>query len=554
MPRIYIDKKLVISYDSSAKDKYWTALSQFLIGKHGKNHFTDHQKVEEILLDGFNFLVDKFKNLIYKENEFKFYLYIFYLHEESIKIHLKILGGLKLKQINEYEFAMYRRILKLILEQGCDVDMNWGGTLTGNEVLEMDEKIQELLYIGTWLYGFADFIAFQKMVEKCYQIEFNEQNLLEIDWQYHYGDVYHQLFPLLKEDYEKGTFDEEAIHELRETIENCFNISYDFAGGIIFEIKRKLNPNDPEVQTIQPYVLPKNLSTQFNIPIEEAELFYNGLSISRENKLSIEEVILKPHSTKRHLYRPILIYNIGGKDRALVGEEKYSESMTVLATNAIHWNAIYSEWLKNKCIQKFINKKSNEHDKILENQIEKVLIEKGFLFCRNIKSFKQPSKSNIRIDNELAGEIDFIIINIDLKLVFVSEVKYNRARYDTISYRTDNSNFINSYEPKLNKKVNWIKNNLVILQEHLKIIYNKQDISILDFNVHGVFLINTPTFYMFNGLFKAITLKQVGDYFEGKYDYPQLFITREEGNLESFMMVRHPYFRVPMIFNDDESE
>ncbi len=71
----------------------------------------------------------------------------------------------------------------------------------GNEVLEMDEKIQELIYLGTWMYGFADYIAFQKMVEECHQISFDDEDLLVIDWQYHYGKTYHQLFPMLVEDY-----------------------------------------------------------------------------------------------------------------------------------------------------------------------------------------------------------------------------------------------------------------------------------------------------------------------------------------------------------------
>lgn len=65
--------------------------------------------------------------------------------------------------------------------------------------------------------------------------------------------------------------------------------------------------------------------------------------------------------------------------------------------------------------------------------------------------------------------------------------------------------------------------------------------------------INTPTFYMFNGQFKAITLKQFGDFIDGKYEYPDLFIVDGEGDDETLMMVKHPYFRKPLIMTDDPS-
>src|SRR5690554_5640269 len=120
MPRIKIDNKIVISYDYVARDKYWGALSKYLIEKHGKEHFSDQQNVEEILFDGFDFLVQNFKQLISTEKKFTFFLYTHWLHEQSIQIYVKTLGGFELEKISESEFAMYRRILKLILEQGCD--------------------------------------------------------------------------------------------------------------------------------------------------------------------------------------------------------------------------------------------------------------------------------------------------------------------------------------------------------------------------------------------------------------------------------------------------
>jgi hypothetical protein len=561
MARIKIDNKIVISYDDVARDKYWKALSKYLIEKYGKVQYSNHKKVENILKDSFQFLVDSFRQLILIEKRFPFFLYVHWLHEQSIDIYIKTLRGFKLEGIREGEFAMYRRLLKLILEQGCDVDLDWGGISSGKDVEIMDNKIQELIYLGTWMYQFADYISFQKMVEGCYQISFDDKDLLTVEWRFHYGVVYKKFFPTLSEDYKNAIFDERAGIDFKAKIEECFNINYDFAGGIIFEIQKLLNPETPDLQTIEPYVLPLNLANQYGIGKELAEIFYGGLTISRINKLTIEDAILKPHSTKRYMFRPILVYKIGGVERALIGKNKFSESIMVLSTNAIHWNTMLDEWLTLNCMQSFITKKGNEHDKILEDKIEEIIRNKRLRFCRNIKSFKRASKkNNINIDNESAGEIDFIIINSNQKTIYVADVKYNRARYEVVGYRMDYTQFINpekphkSYETKLSKKVTWVRNNLSVLKEHLCIFYNKPDIDLEGYEVEGIFIINTPTFYMFNGQFKAITLKQFEGFIEGSYKYPDLRIINGDGDYEMFATVSHPYFKEPIILRDDEMD
>jgi hypothetical protein len=544
MPRVEIDGKIVISYDHQPKEIYWKKLSEFLIENHGKQAFKEQSKVEEILLDGFEFLIGQFKTQILSEDKISFFLYVFWLHEQSIELHFKSLSGQSLEPIEKSEFAMYRRILKLIIEQGCDIDMDWGEFPSPDDVYSMDNKIQDLLYIGTWLYSFADTIAYQKMIEDCHEIHFDDDNLLVVDWQFHYGATYKRLFPTLSEDYRKGVYDQNAVDVLIENINQCFNIDYHVAREIIFEIKKHHSPDEPEFQTAQPEVLPINLSKIQEISEENAKLFYDGLSISRSNKLTIEDAILKPYSTLRYMFRPILIYNIGGEDRALVGNQKFMESIMVLGTNAIHWNTMLSEWNQLKCIRRFIAKQGDMHDKILEDEIEKVIKSKQYYHCRNIKSFKQRSGPNIKIDNEQVGEIDFIAVNSDLKTIYVIEAKYNKVRYEAVGYRTDNTNFINQYESKLKRKLIWLKDNVSVLQSHLQIINNTDKIDLTGYEVDAVFVINTPTFYMFNGDFKALTLNRFSDFMDGSYDYPRLLI---EDSDEGAYYIQHPYFKKPII-------
>lgn len=548
MARLDIHGHPVLSYEASQRDVYWGGVSKEVIAKFGNKKFTIHDEVEEILIFAFQYFVNEFKNLVFSETKFTFFMYVFWLHEESLKLNLKLLSGQKLHSIDENEFARYRRILKAILEQGCDIDLEWGKFPNAVELLVLDEKIQNLHYVGTWMYHLADAIALHKMIEECHAVEFDDENMLVIPWQHHYGHAYDRLFPNLGPDYEKGTFDEQAIHELKDKINKCFSIDYDWAGGIIYEIKKYHNPKDPSLQTIEPYVLPKILAEQFKISEGIAKLYYDGLTISRQNKMSLEDLVLKPYSMNRFLFRPILVYSIGGVERALVGEDKFPESMLVLATNALNWNSLPEEWLQIPCMRTFLYQKANEHDKILEDRVEEAIIEKELLYVRNIKSFKRKQGNNVNIDNATCGEIDFIIVNRDIQTVFVVDCKYNKARYEAVGYRTDNTNFEKEYEPKMAKKLAWVSQNLNVLNEHLQIINNNNEIDVSSYEVEAVFFINTPTFYMFNGRYKAITLKQVPEFLDGRYEYPELFILDEdeEGN-EIMGRVKHPYFKKPLI-------
>jgi len=542
MPRVLIHNIPVISFDYSMREKYWGELSQLLINNHGKGPFQEHLKVEEILIESFGYFTRKFKELLVEETNLTFYLYLFWLHEESIKLHRKLLEGLELYSITENEFATYRRVLKNILEQGCNHNLSWGAMPNAVDAQKINNKLQDLLYLGTWMYGFADEIALQKMIEQCHKVYFDDEDLLVVDWQFHYGYSYKQLFPSLRDDYEQGIFDQNSVVELRAAIEQNFGITYDYGAGIIFQIKEYFSPQNPTLQTIEPYVLPENLAAQFGINVQEAKNFYNGLTISAENKMSVEDLVLKPYNLNRYMFRPILVYTIDGVKRALVGWEKFGESILVLATNAIHWNNIPVEWAKNKGMQKFINKKSHEHDRILEDRIESIFKENVLPYARNIKSFKRPGQDNLNIDNNICGEIDFIVININLNKIFVADVKYNRSKYEACGYRSDYTNFINTYERKIELKRSWVEQNKQVVQDHLKMMTGNANLDILNYEVEGVFFINTPTFYMFNGKYKAITMRHLKEFILGTYNSP---VVKDEVDGKE-IEIKHPYFKKPL--------
>ena len=379
------------------------------------------------------------------------------------------------------------------------------------------------------------------MIPNAYFVDF-EENIFTCGWQNNYGELNKLLLKYFSMDYETF-FDQAALDELKQAIENNFYINYDKAIGQIPFLKKHFSERSN--QTIEPYVLPINLATECNTSEDNTCLFYSGLMITKANKLSIEDTVLKPHSEKRYMFRPMLTYIVDNVERALVGDNKIAESMMVIASNTIHWNTMPEEWLQNKGMVKFMNKKGLEHDRLLENEIEKIFIANKFPYCRNTKSFKQKNKKpNVKVDIQGLGEIDFIVVNKDNKKIFISDTKYNRARYDAVGYRTDYTNF-GGYETKIEAKKDWLIKNLQVLQEHLEIMFHI-NYSILDFEIEAIFFINTPTFYMFNGKYKAITLTRIKEYIEGSWDYPTIKL--KDNSNKQFLNYTHPYFsKAPII-------
>lgn len=541
MFRIKIDGIVIVKYNPDLSLIHWLEMSRHLSGKYGTDPQVTHATVEAILLDGFQFLLARFTDLIREETSLRFYQYIFWLHEESIKLYRKTLDPrYTLRGISADELAGYRRTLKLVAEQGCDVDFVRGPMIDADEMHRIDEKLQHLLYLSTWLYSLADEVAIMKMIPNSKEIDFDQNGMMGIGWQSHYGYAYDALISTIRTSYAAAIYDEQGIQNLTDAIEAAFGVKYDFAGGVIFDIKRHHAPEAPDLQDIQASVLSENLVRAFAIDRGLAEAFYAGLSISRANKLTIEETILKPHSLRRYMFRPILIYNINGEDRALVGIGKYLETMFVLATNAIHWNQMPDEWNSVKDMREFGHKTSREHDRILEDNIERIFRDTSLPFARNIKSFKQLTGTNIRIDNTLVGEIDFIVVNETLRRVFVCDTKYNRARYEMIGFRIDNSNFISHHEPQLERKRLWVEGNLNVVQQHLNIVWGLT-LNLAGYTVEGAFLINTPTFYMFNGSYRAVTIDQVTDYFTTLWQFPVVEIYEPDGTIRQ--RISHPFFR-----------
>lgn len=235
MAHILIEGHPVLSFETEPyREKYWNNyLSSHISKIFGKEKKSDNLEVEEILTECFIFFTSKFKELVNNQDSELFYYSVFILHEESILLYIEQLKGYELPLVIQKDFSMYRRILKLILEQGCDIEIHTNKKIEQDEIINL---LQELYYLGYWMYTFADEVAIQKMIPNAKFIEF-EHDIFTYGWQNDYDTLYHKLMQEFSLDYETF-FDEKAPDELKDALEMNFSIKYDKALGIIEHIKK----------------------------------------------------------------------------------------------------------------------------------------------------------------------------------------------------------------------------------------------------------------------------------------------------------------------------
>lgn len=82
------------------------------------------------------------------------------------------------------------------------------------------------------------------------------------------------------------------------------------------------------------------------------------------------------------------------------------------------------------------------------------------------------------------------------KKIYVSECKHNRSRFDYNNWKRDYSNFKDKYEKQLKRKVDWVKDNIDVIQNHFKLRANDPiEVDLNDFEVVGILLL-MPQLYI----------------------------------------------------------
>lgn len=534
----------IFKFSKEIESKFRAELSSKILNQFGLPPYTEKKEIRKILLFCYNYFVSKFKEIIHSETSIRTYQTVFEFHEQSIEIQTKYPNQDLSVEISNSYFSVYRRILKLILEEVCNVNLVSSKSY-GHEIIpRIAPIIEDLLFLGDGIYRITALIAEQYMVEDSIEILFDQEN----KYVFKRKDYYDQLFGYFEREYYEhlnhSIIDNKGLNDFKDALKDCFNIDYNKTSNILANIHNELG----DESTLFPWKeLPHSLIKNTRCELSVCEQLYKGLTLSKDNKLDIEKVPQKPHSLNRFLYRPILIWNLDGDNLAICGKYSWEESITELWLNTIPWGKAPEEWTNNECFKQYVHKKEDEHEKWLLDATENILKAKQVIYSRNLKSLKQKVSNNIRIDIEGLGEIDFVYIRPKEKKIYLVDCKYLKARYDMVNFRVDYSNFTkkngSGYDNRMKKKVKWFEDNLNKAEEHFKIESTNDSLNLDGYNIEGIFVINSPTFYMYNSTYSIYTLKTFKELIDGAFQNKEFRIVLEEENCVKTFRVKYPYLR-----------
>lgn len=530
------EKKVVLpNYDYS--EKYWPIVSDIVFKEIGESELKEPTQVQELLKKCFAQLCFTFDEKINEQKKASFYIFCQYIHEDSIDIWREQIKGNSLGDIEE-DFAASRRILKIILEQSCTINLvgtpNFYNEIQAN-IDSYTEYLEELLYIGSWCYILSEFVSRSQLFPSSIGLKYEDGGLSILTYQ-----PFPELFKFVFEDKDKHNSEVElsdSINGFIKLLKEDFNVDYNNLSSFV---NRQLENPIYRFGLNNINSIIEELHSELQYDKDFSTIFYNGLKIDKNNCLNTEDCFLKNQHENRHVYRPILELFVDGKIYHMIGRNKWIESLTLLSTNSFPFGQFPSEWKAYPSIKDFVNEIENTHDKILEDPIKELLKKANRIFDYNIESLEQPQTDNINIKNTV-GDIDILFLDEKYKIIYVCECKHNRSRFDFNNWRRDYSNFKSKYENQLERKTNWVKENNIVLENHLKLKNpERTDLDISQFETRGIFIINTPTIYMFNGKYRAFTISNIKDLLNDQYvDITFKFTNESSGKT---IIVEYPYF------------
>lgn len=533
--------------DAIPEKKYRPELSKLLIDNFGQGPYSDHDIARKAITVSFNYFCDKFLELCHSETSVRFYQLVLSQHEQAIELALFGNKNHYPEGITEEYIAIYRRILKWILEQACDIKLHNKEKHDDNFLKRAQTKLNELVFLGNMIFSDANLYAEQDMIEDVVEVKFDTDNYYVFGHKHHYDFILQKIQESNGVHSFKHVVDEKALEDLKTAIEKCFGLKYEFLTTVIVEIHKMNESKGGQYCGFGWESLPVSVQSMFGANPDQARILFKGLTLDRTNKLKLHDLACRPQTMFRYLYRPITIWNIEGEDFAVIGINGFKESIIQLATNAIPWGKAPEEWVSNKCFKEYIHFKEDEHDKWLDNEVEKRTKEKNLPFHRNVTNINSENGTlNLLIKD--VGEIDFIIVNHELKKIYVADSKHLQGRYDMMTQKNDFSNFTkdkSGYNTQISNKIKWVKDNLPHLDFHNKSIYGQSEQSIISYDIEGIFIINTPTFYMYNSDYRIYTVDVFSEIITGKLKDPELTVIVDNVDTLTTFNIKYPYFKKP---------
>ena len=75
-------------------------------------------------------------------------------------------------------------------------------------------------------------------------------------------------------------------------------------------------------------------------------------------------------------------------------------------------------------------------------------------------------------------------------------------------------------------------------------------------SVEGCFVVNTPTFVMYNNEYRIYTIKSFKEFLNGTFEDTTFQLLIDDEEKQTLLQVQYPYFRKPdyLVFNPEEED
>ena len=539
----------VYKADYTAKLKFKGELSKQLIENYGRGPF-NQEEIKNLITSSLEYYVDKFETICKAEKSYTFHKYIFWLHEQVTAVVQANLNDENLpEEIDATYLALYRRMLKWIIEVAIEVNMFTGEVLNQTCIERCDPILDDLLSIGDEMVSLISLYAEQSMVEDLAEFKF-KNDLYQLSRRHHYDLMFEYLQNDVGIRITKHVIDPESANDFEKALDRCLGINYEQVKSLIAALPHELKREYGEPICVGWDTFTVNMDVLFGISEPIANKFFHGLRLNRTNKMSLMDLICRPYKMNRFIYRPIVCWNIDGKEFAVFGNYAWQEAMVQLTLNAIPWGKAPSEWLESICFKDYVHSKEKEHDTWLDDEVEQILLKNGYLYDRNIKTIHS-DRTVINIDVKDLGEVDFLVLNKELNQLLIIECKHLLGRYDIVNQRNDYNAFVvgsrktKPYNKTLNSKIEWFKDHIKEVEEHFNRKFQDSAISLSNYKVEGIFIINGPTFYMHNSEFRIYTVDKLNEVINGTYKDPSFNYWIIEDDHDLLLNVKYPYFKKP---------
>jgi len=544
MPFVPIHKYKVVLTDYSQKDIYWPVVTDNYLTKYDPEEIRNPEEISIRLKSNFTYLIELFETKIREKPSASFFMFTHLINDNLNKLYWDQMSGFDPATygVSSSDLALHRRVYKIILEQFVKLKLYHREFIEKEIELysaEYIEHLEHLIYLAIQIYQHQDFIAQNNLFPGCLHIPNIDGNFNMI-----YDGKYEQLLQFAHADSVRhlpSTNAKEILEGLTDLLEKELNINYQTAIGTLAK--------DDLISEFSYFLLDesmKQISIDIDSDLDGLTKFYNGLTLTPDNVLSVEDTFLRSQENERYIYRPILNLNINDKNVYKTTPSKIQESLMTLSTNAIRYGYAPKEWIVSKKVSKFIGQLMNENDLVLQDPICEIINSKSIKYDDSITSlYTDNIATNINIVKNGPGEIDIIYLNErdnEIEIV-ICECKNNRFRSDLYNWSRDYSNFLQKYEEQLTRKVEWAKVNKENILIHFERKNNITDHSLRNkvSHIKGIYIVNSATFYMYDGIFDVFTKTSFEELSNGNFQRIEFELTSEETGEKT--AIKYPYFR-----------